>query len=44
MKAEFSTKHLILIIVAALAAATVYFVAESILRDAVINALGTAAD
>lgn len=44
MKAEFSTKHLILIVVAAIAAVTVYFVIESFLQEALMNALRTAAD
>lgn len=44
MKAEFSTKHLILIVVAAIAAATVYFVIESVVQEAFIEALRTAAD
>ena len=43
MKAEFSTKHLILIVIAAIAAATVYFVVESILEEAFLEALRTAA-
>jgi hypothetical protein len=44
MKAEFSTKHLILIVVAAITAATVYFVIESFLQEAFLEALRTASD
>jgi len=44
MKAEFSTKHLILIVVAAIAAATVYFVIESVVEEAFLQALRTAGD
>lgn len=44
MKGEFSSKHLILIVIAAIAAVTVYFVIESILEEAFLQALRTAAD
>lgn len=44
MKGEFSTKHLILIVIAAIAAVTVYFIVEGMMETAFLEALETASN